>query len=246
MQLHVINSNSAGNAYVLANESEALLLECGVAFSAIKKALRFDLRKVVGALVTHEHNDHSKSMFDVMNAGIDVYASPGTHRAKGTDTHHRAIGVRAGDQFQVGGFSVRPFDVQHDCAEPLGFLIHHPNTGTILFLTDSYYTKYRFKNLNHLIIEANYCEDIIYRKVSEGASPKFLKDRVLQSHMSLQTCKEMLAANDLSKVMNIVLIHLSDGNSDADRFKREVEESTGKRVYVAGPGLTIDMNLSPF
>jgi hypothetical protein len=29
-------------------------------------------------------------------------------------------------------------------------------------------------------------------------------------------------------------MHLSDGNSDAARFKREVQAATGKPVYVAG------------
>jgi hypothetical protein len=43
-----------------------------------------------------------------------------------------------------------------------------------------------------------------------------------------------MQANDLSKVQEIWLLHLSDGNSDADRFKREIQELTGKPVYVAG------------
>jgi phosphoribosyl 1,2-cyclic phosphodiesterase len=246
MKLHIINSNSQGNAYILYNEQEALLIECGLRFDRIKNALGYDLRKVVGCLVTHEHNDHSKAIVEVMNAGIDVYASAGTHEAKNTLAHHRAKVVRPGEIFRTGNFMVQPFDVKHDCAEPLGFLIRHNETGTILFLTDSYYTEYRFKGLNQVIIEANFCENIIKRKVQEGASPKFLKDRVLQSHMSLQTCKQTLSANDLSGVANIVLIHLSDSNSDAARFKTEVEQHTGKVVYVADANMTIDFNLSPF
>ena len=36
----------------------------------------------------------------------------------------------------------------------------------------------------------------------------------------------------------IWLLHLSDGNSDAERFKREIMELTGKKepVYIAGGG----------
>jgi hypothetical protein len=51
--------------------------------------------------------------------------------------------------------------------------------------------------------------------------------------MSLETCKGFLRANDLSRVQEIWLLHLSDANSDAARFKREIQELTGKVVYVA-------------
>lgn len=45
--------------------------------------------------------------------------------------------------------------------------------------------------------------------------------------------KDFLKANDLRHVQEIWLLHLSDGNSDADRFKREIQELTGKPVYIA-------------
>jgi hypothetical protein len=46
--------------------------------------------------------------------------------------------------------------------------------------------------------------------------------------------KEFFKVNDLSKVQEIYLLHLSSGNSDAVRFKREFAELTGKPVYIAG------------
>jgi hypothetical protein len=58
--------------------------------------------------------------------------------------------------------------------------------------------------------------------------------------MSLATCKKTLLANDLSKVRNIVLIHLSDSNSDARRFKKEIEDITGKVVHIADTDYTIE------
>lgn len=246
MQLKVINSNSTGNAYILENDQEALLVECGVRFDRIKEALNFNLSKVVGCIVTHEHKDHCKSVSDLLRAGINVYASPGTHKAMETIQHHRAKLLVPGMEETIGGFKVKGFDVKHDCEEPMGFLISHPETGLILFLTDSYYVGYTFPGLNNVIIEANYCQIILKEKVAAGASPFFLRDRVFQSHMSIETCKKTLKANDLSKVQNIVLIHLSDGNSDARRFKIEVEEQTGKVIHVAEPGLSIPFNINPF
>lgn len=246
MNLQVINSNSAGNCYILENDNEALLIECGVRFDLIKKALRFNLRKVVGCLCTHEHGDHAKAILEVQKAGINVYASQGTHLACGTLCSHRSVIVKSQRQFKVGSFTVLPFDTRHDVAEPLGFLIHHSETGMVLFLTDSYYSNYKFPGLNNIIIEANYCQSILDQRLADGANPKFLRDRVITSHMSLATCKSMLRANDLSAVNNIVLIHLSDSNSHAERFQREVEEATGKMVHVATPGLSIPFNQKAF
>lgn len=246
MKLSVVNSNSQGNAYILHNDREALLLECGVHFDRIKQALNFNLSKVVGCLITHEHKDHCKSVTKVLSSGIEVFASAGTHKAMNTEGHRRARVLENGKTIEMGAFRILPFDVKHDAAEPFGFLIKHPETGTVLFLTDSYYCEYNFKGLNNIIIEANYCQSILDRRVEEGEDPKFLRDRVITSHMSLDTCKQTLMAYDLSRVNNIVLIHLSDNNSDAARFKREVQEVTGKTVYVAEPGMQIDFNLHAF
>ena len=64
--------------------------------------------------------------------------------------------------------------------------------------------------------------------------------------MSLQTCLQALQANNLSKVNNIILMHLSKSNGDAKRFKNEVELATGKSVYIAEKNLTINIDKTPF
>lgn len=247
MVLKIINSNSAGNAYILESTSgEALLIECGVRFDMIKRTLNFNLKNVAGCILTHEHGDHAKAVNDVLAAGINVWASAGTHGALSTINHHRARVTKSGHAFNVGSFKVKAFDVKHDVEEPLGYLIYHQECGSVLFLTDSYYCEYNFSGLNNIIIEANYCQGILDRRLQEGVNPKFLRDRVITSHMSLATCKKTLQAYDLSQVNNIVLIHLSDSNSDADRFKREVQEVTGKRVHVANAGDEMLFNRTPF
>ncbi len=246
MILHVIGSSSAGNCYILENGKEALLIECGVRFDAIQKALLFNLTKVRGCLVSHEHNDHCKSVKDVMKAGINVYATMGTHIAMETADHHRAIKIEAEKEFYVGSFRVIPFDVKHDARQPVGFLINHPETGTILFVTDTYYVKNTFRGLNNVIVEANYCQKILDEKMAAGASPEFLRNRIFKSHMSLNTCKDLLSANDLTNVNNIVLIHLSDSNSHAVRFKEEIAALTGKMVHIAEPGMKLPFSKQPF
>ncbi|WP_139959199.1 MBL fold metallo-hydrolase [Flavicella sediminum] len=245
MKLKIIGSNSKGNSYLLENDNEALLIECGVKLPVIKKAINYNLSKILGCIVTHEHQDHCVSIKEVMKAGVDVYASKGTLDILNC-SGHRANVISSKTPFSVGGFKVLPFDAKHDAAEPLGFLINHIETGNVLFITDSYYCPYIFDNLNNIIVEANFSEKIIDSKMEKGSIAPFLRDRILKSHMSLETCKKLLKSNDLSKVNNIVLIHLSDGNSDETQFVKEVKELTCKNVYAANAGMTIDFDKRPF
>jgi len=246
MQLTVINSNSNGNAYILHNNEEALLLECGVNFQRVKEALNFNLKKVVGCLVTHEHGDHAAFVNYYMNAGINVWATAGTHNAMGVGHHHRAKVVDYGYVFNIGNFNLKAYKINHDAADPCCYLIRHAECGTVLFLTDTKYCEYNFKGLNNILIEANYCENIINRRVAEGSNPMFLRDRVYNSHMSIDTTVKTLKDYDLSEVNNIVLIHLSKGNSNEADFKKRVQQATGKAVHIANAGLTIDFNIQPF
>ena len=134
----------------------------------------------------------------------------------------------------------------HDANEPFGFLIANPECGTVLFATDTYYLQYTFDGLNNIMLECNYRQDILDANVEAGLLPAKLRARTMKSHCSFDTCKEILLANDLSQVHNIVLIHLSDGNANAKEFKDGIQEATHKTVSVAIPGMKINFNKSPF
>ena len=245
MKLRIIGTGSKGNAYVLYNEHEALLIEAGVNIKEIKQALDFDYSKVVGCIVTHEHLDHCKSANDLMRLGIDVYTGAKTHQKINGDVIHRAMPIASRETIKLGNFKIMAFDVKHDAVEPLGFLIEHKDCGKVLFLTDTYYCKYTFPGLNNIIIEANYSKEIIDKKYGPDSDKEFLRNRILKSHFSLANCKDMLKANDLRQVNNIVLIHLSDSNSDEKQFQKEVYELTYKNVHVASNGMVIDFKITP-
>jgi phosphoribosyl 1,2-cyclic phosphodiesterase len=249
MTLKIIGSSSAGNCYILGDSKEALILECGVRFDLINRGLNFNLNKVVGLLCTHSHGDHCKAVADVAKFGINVYASEGTCEELAeiyNPNPHRLRPIQTKVPFRLGGFRIIAFDVEHDTKQPVGFLIDHADTGLILFLTDTVYSPYRFPGLSQVIVEANYCEHILEEKRQAGATIDMLRDRVIESHMSFQNTKQLLKANDLTQVKNIVLIHLSNSHSHARRFKHEAEQLTGKQVHIAEAGMEIDLNKSPF
>jgi len=83
------------------------------------------------------------------------------------------------------------------------------------------------------MVECNFATDILKENVANGIVTVSLKDRIISSHFSLENVKDFLRANDLSKVEEIWLLHLSNDNSDEERFKEEIQKLTGKLVFIA-------------
>ena len=240
MVLKVLGSSSQGNCYILENKNEALIIEAGVRFIEVKKALGFDIRKVSGCLITHQHNDHAKYIKAMVESGFPTLALEEVWTAKGV-TGSRAYCIERGKGYRFGRFKVLPFDACHD-VPCVGYLIDHPETGRIMFLTDSCMCEYVFPGLNQVMIECNYSDAKLVEAINAGRTLPSQRERLMTSHMELNTCKGFLCANDLTNVANIVLLHLSDNNSDEKNFVSEIERQTGKVVYAAHTGLEIEMD----
>jgi len=234
MEITVLASGSNGNCYRISDGSTPLIIECGILFKNIQIGLNFKTSEISGCLLTHCHSDHSKAVKDVLKAGIDVYTSQGTIDALGLSEHRLRV-LKSKKQINIGTWTVLPFDTEHDAAEPLGFLLASRSADIkFLFATDTFYVRYKFQGLTHIAIECNYADDTLRENVDAGLIPTELKNRLLKSHFSLENVKEFLKANDMSKVREIHLIHLSETNADPERFRREIQQLTGKPTFIAG------------
>ncbi|KIO60203.1 hypothetical protein B4065_0129 [Caldibacillus thermoamylovorans] len=231
IEIKTLATGSKGNCYYVTDGYSPILLECGIRFRDVQKRLNFKTSNLVGCLVTHEHKDHCGGLNDVLKAGINCYMSPGTATAIGIN-HHRIKKVAVKKQFTLGTWTILPFDVQHDVSEPFGFLLQNQSGEKLLFITDTYYVKYKFPSITHIMVECNYSREILVQNIVNGRVPKVMKKRLERSHFSLENVKEFLKANDLSKVQEIWLLHLSDNNSNEEQFKREIQELTSKLVFV--------------
>ena len=232
MEIVVLASSSAGNCYHVTDGQTGLLLDCGLPWREVRRRMEFKTSALAGVLLTHEHGDHAKGAADAAKAGLDVYCSQGTASALGLSGHRVQI-VSARRQVQIRTMAVMPFEAVHDTAEPLGFLVAGNDGDKLMYITDSAYCRYTFSGLTHIMAECNYSLDILDANVAAGTVPVELRNRLLHSHMSLDTLKGLLRANDLRRVREVWLLHLSDNNSDAERFRREIAALTGKPVYVA-------------
>lgn len=231
MEIKILASSSHGNAYYLSNGETPILIEAGIRYKELQKRLGFKVSGLAACLISHEHKDHSMAVKDLLKAGVDCFASYGTWQALGLMPHHRILIASAKQQFQVGCWRVLPFDVEHDAEEPLGFLLSD-GQNKVLYANDTYYLRYRVPGLTHVMVCCNYSRELLKENVEQGHVERELKNRLLRSHMSLETLKDFLVANDLSKVEAIWLLHLSDGNSDANQFQQEIEELTGVPTFI--------------
>lgn len=226
MKLKCIATGSTGNTYALiSNTGEILLLDLGVSEKTIKKGIDWKISNVVGAVITHGHKDHSLSVEDFKPMGIPILAPYLGDSCK---------------SMNMGEFTVKPFDLTtidgnwtHTDAngEPCpiyGFLITHREMGRMLYITDCELIKWRFKDINHILLGANYDKDLIDRDNMGKAN------HVFRGHLSIDTACDFVKANYSDGLQNVIMCHLSSENADRDSFIEKMKKvACGANVDVA-------------
>ena len=223
MKLKCLGSGSSGNCYILENDTEALIIEAGVSLKKVKIALGFNIRKIVGVVASHSHGDHSSF--------IEQY--------KGICPIYKPYEVITPNE-RFGNFFIKVFPLVHD-VECYGFFIQHPDIGSLIYASDTEYIKYRFKNLNHILVEANYSDDFVERDAVN-------REHVLRGHMSLKTALDFISTNDNPNLRTVCLLHLSVSNSDANYSLQKTKETVkyGADCYIAKKDQEISLDLIPF
>jgi phosphoribosyl 1,2-cyclic phosphodiesterase len=220
MDIKVHYSGSSGNLY----QVDDLLIDPGVPGTKIKKALQYRLSGICGALVSHKHKDHCHGIKDLVAAGIDVYCLDDCP----IEDSHRVHRITPGQQFEIGDWLIRAFPLVHD-VPTVGFLLKKKHEyQKILYAVDTAYIPYRFKKLTDIIIGVNYDDELLDPSVLNIEVIK----RITRSHMSLKTATEFFMEMDLSRLERIYLVHLSQNNSDPQKFRREIFGATGVEVIV--------------
>lgn len=228
-------SSSAGCAYKVSDGISApLLLDCGMRFEELRKALDFRVTELAGCLLSHAHQDHSRAALGIARAGVNVYGSAETWRElkPGDAYKYRMMHLEPKGRYKIDEWTVLPFEAVHDVGT-LGFLIGSPCEDRLLYLTDSCYSPFKFEGLTHVCVEANHSLSLMRENAEAGKIDRARFHRTARSHFSIERVEEMLVANDLSKVRELHLLHLSDSNSDEREFKSRLEKKFGIPVKVA-------------
>ena len=230
MKIEVYGSSSEGNAYSISDGATRLLLECGIPINELKIKTNFFDPMPAACLVSHSHGDHAKSVKELLiRCRIPCYMS----KPSIVETGVMAEPIRNQELFTVGTFKILPLEMKHD-VYCLGFYIYSTVTKeSLFFATDTCYIPYNLPPMDYLMVEANYDIDILNERIMGGDVDPAMKNRLARSHMEIGSTILWLSKQDLSRAKRIYLLHLSYGSSNAEEFKRRVEEATGVPVTIA-------------
>lgn len=231
-------SSSKGNFYeIVAANGSRLLIDPGVTWGKVQRALHYDLQGIEGCFVSHEHQDHCKAVQDVMRHAIDCYSSASTWEALDLAGARRAKIAENGVKVKLPSFHVLPFHVTHgDSPEPLGFVIREKATCEyLLFVTDYFCLKQEFDYhvrgertlipFSIIAIACNFDGYILRAGVDAGTIDEVVAKRLLNSHPSQESVK--LYLNDhcnLDKCREIHLLHMSGSNISKQAARKYVAE----------------------
>ena len=227
MQIEVLGSSSAGNAYIVSDGNTSILLECGLPFREMQIKSDFRIANADACFITHCHLDHSKAIHDVLKMGIDVYALPETLSALNVSEHYRTHNVEPLKPITVNTFEIMAITMYHDCP-CVGYMVYSKNTNERLFFaTDTYKITVNPQGVDYLILEINYQKEIVNRLVNEGIMEASIRARLLFSHYELSKALNWLKRIDKSRLKRIYVAHLSNAHSHAEEIKKAVIVETG-------------------
>ena len=177
--------------------------------------------------------DHSKSLNDFKAMGIPIFAPYLDDSCK---------------SMNMGEFTVKPFDLTtidgnwtHTNADGsecpcYGFLIIHKEMGRLLYITDTELIKWRFKDINHILLGVNYDKELVD---SENQSKN---NHIFRGHLEIGTACDFVSANNSSTLQNVIMCHLSSENADKDLFIDNMKKvACMANVCVAERGLEVEL-----
>lgn len=217
-------SGSSGNSFFIQSENAKILVDVGVSAKKIETALKeqFDLslKDINAIFITHEHVDHTKSLFQIScKYNIPVFASQGTWNALEGKGNNKILGENKKIFFKNKSFEfidlrIFPFPIPHDAADPCGFNIYNGNSKISIATDIGHVNSELFNNLKNssfVMLEANYEPNIL--KIS--SYPYKLKQRISSNDGHLSNIE---AGDTIFKLINYglkdaLLIHLSKENN---------------------------------
>ncbi|NBB79448.1 MAG: MBL fold metallo-hydrolase [Verrucomicrobia bacterium] len=222
----ILGSSSGGNCAFLQTGHTKVLVDVG--FSAkrigcLLKSIGQSLDMIDAVFLTHEHSDHAQGIRGLAKRlDLPVFANRDTAdaiQAKLTKPVNWKL-FQTGTEFSFRDLNVRSYALPHDAYDPVGFTFTWGEDGDLFYpprslawITDLGYVpahvKEHMRNVQTLVIEANYDEELLER---DERRPWATKQRIRGRHGHLsngtafETIKELSHDSCLKRVF---LSHLS-------------------------------------
>ena len=232
-RIYPLFSSSSGKCTYIGNRDAGILIDDGVSFARLKKALELNglsLSSVKAAFITHEHSDHIKGL-DMLTkkTSIPIFAQEITMEyLLGKNMLHGEYHV-IGEVEEVCGYRVEPFATSHDTPQSCGYKITLPDGKTAAVCTDLGYVSDTVENAlrgtDCVLLESNYDIEML----RNGSYPYYLKTRIFGNtgHLSNPDSGAFAAKLIGSGTTRIILGHLSQHNNTPEIAEQTVISCLG-------------------
>ena len=228
MKFCSLGSGSMGNSYVVAQDDQIIIIDCGFNISEFQKRLKkleIDPFSVTAMLLTHEHDDHSKSIFSVASKyNLPIFLTHGTYKMCKKKINknkvNKFIFINFLEDFKIGKIKITPIPVPHDAREPVQFKFEYSNKK-IAIISDLGFGNQilidQIKNVDALILESNHDDNLL----AKSKYPKSLKDRISgkYGHLSNTESAKILDLINTKNLLWLGASHLSKENNTSDLVK---------------------------
>lgn len=241
-------SGSSGNSCYVGTRTEGVLIDAGVDHKKIEAEMQrngLNMNNVKGIILTHDHGDHVRYAYALLrtNRHIALYCTPrvlnGILRrhnvSRRIKDYHHAIYKEI--PFQLGGFEITAFEVDHDGSDNMGFFITAPDFKFAV-ATDlgniSERVDYYMRQATHIMIESNYDLTMLMR----GHYPEYLKARIVadNGHLDNKVTATYLASIYRPELKYVFLCHLSNDNNTPAIATEAVTDALATIGVTAGDG----------
>ena len=242
MEVYSLASGSSGNAYLVKNGKQALLLDAGLSgrrtIAALEK-VGTDPYSISAILVTHEHNDHIAGAGIISRKlNVPIYMTAGTWKGSGSklgkipDSNIRL--VETNTNFLLGDLEITALPVCHDALEPVNYVFNSGKRRAVVLTDTGCITGSMLKVLatcDAMVLEANHDPEML----ETGPYPWSLKKRVAGKHGHLSNLQAARLAAWLTingQIKQMHLGHLSAVNNSPSIALSAVSD------FLAAKGLT--------
>jgi phosphoribosyl 1,2-cyclic phosphodiesterase len=153
---------------------------------------------------------------------------------------------QAGKSIQIGDFSVSPFTIPHDAADPVGFVFQAEGVRMAV-ATDLGYippnVKAQLKSVDLLLLESNHDLEML----RDGPYPWSVKQRVLSrvGHLSNEAAATYLETEYDGQAAYVILAHLSESNNLPELARISAERALNGRASLLANHLLLAAQHEP-
>lgn len=233
-----LGSGSRGNATLVLEQEQAVLIDCGFSRKMLLERLQLaaiEPNQLQAVFVTHEHIDHAKgvqSLCETLN--IPIYSSFGTARKMQWLEHPLWQCLYPDITVTVANLEVLPVTVPHDAEEPMQFVLENSLGLRLGVLSDlgslTPHVIKSYQQCHGLQVEANHDSIML----QNGPYPPTLKRRVASDfgHLNNQQFAQLIEQIQWPGLQYLTAGHISEKNNTLELVRTEIDSVLDCRAIV--------------